>query len=554
MNNVNKLSKYIRLNWVSLLVVGSIAIGIILIITVTGISFFHFSRIAPHMREALWARTLPYIFIFLVIGSFTGLIHTLAWIYFVFGGGIAQMTYKKVKETEVNVHWGDVVGMDLIKKEVWEVISLLKDRSKIKKIGGKVIKGVLMIGPPGTGKTYLAKAIATETGLPFLAEVGSEFVGILVGQGAMSIKKLFKKARVLAEIHGGCIVFIDEIDSIALPRVTSAGISAREGHNATINQLLAEMDGVRQAEDNIVVIGATNVSEDALDPALMRAGRFDRKIYFDYPNLNDRKELLNYYLKKIRYDHSISINTLAVKTVMLSPADIANMIREATLVSMRSRREIVTMRDISEAYDRILFGLKSGLQLSEKEKLWVAYHEAGHAIIAYLKHPTTDVVKATIIPRKGYLGYAHPVPREEIHIDTKDIILAKIKTFLASYVAEKIKFGSTGSGVNYDFAQALKLAHDMVYKYGMGESAVIGNFQSLYSKDSGYDISQDLKSRLDNDIQKILKDCQKEVEEILIKERDILDYFARELLKKEELDYDEIVDIFKKFGKERQES
>lgn len=552
--NFSQLKKFIRLNWVSLVVLGSLITTILLIIIVGAISFYHFITLESYLKKSMLANMLPYIFLWLVVGSLTGLIHTLVWIYFVFGGGFAKLSYKRVKETETNIRWADVIGMQAIKKEIWEVINLLKDRANLKQVGGKVIKGILMIGPPGCGKTYLAKAIATETGLPFLPSVGSEFVGIFVGQGSIAIKNLFKKARVLAEIHGGCIVFIDEIDSIARPRGSDplGNRGAETAHNATINQLLTDMDGIKQTDNNVVVIAATNVAEKEFDQALLRAGRFDRKIYIDYPNLEERKALFGYYLNKIHYDKDVNLDILAKKTIRFSPADISSMTREASLIAVRSKRPVVTMKDLSEAYDRVLFGLKSGLQLSPKERIWVAYHEAGHAIIAYLKHPTTDVVKATIIPRKGYLGYAHPVPREELHITNKEMLLAEIKTDLASYVAEKIKFGFTSSGVSADFTEAYNLARDMVYRYGMGDSGWLGNIMSNANPfTNSAAISEELKAKLDYDVQKILKDALKEVEEILIREKELFEYFAQELLKKSELEYDEIVEIFKKHGKLR---
>ncbi|UCD15768.1 MAG: AAA family ATPase [Candidatus Omnitrophota bacterium] len=551
-----RLKKTIKLHWIKILVavLGVVFLTVFIILLIVGLRNF-FSLESFYKRQFL--SVIPFqIFISIVTGFVFVIFYSFMYMWLFFGGGFAKLSQKKIKEKEVDVKWSDVIGMESVKLEISEVIKLLKDRAQLKRIGGKVIKGVLMVGPPGCGKTYLAKAIATETGLPFLPSVGSEFVGIFVGLGAMRIKSLFKQARTLADINGGCIVFIDEIDSIARPRVGVSGFGGGISHNATINQLLSELDGLRQEESNIVIIAATNVNEEELDPALMRAGRFDRKVYVDYPQLEDRKNLFKYYLDKTKYDPDIDVAVLARKTVYFSPADISNMVREASLIAVRNNREITIMKDLSEAYDRVEFGFKSGLLLSEKEKVWVAYHEAGHAIIAYLMHPTTDVVKASIIPRKGFLGYAHPVPREEIHIDTKNQLLASIKTSLASYVAEKLKFGSTGSGVNTDFSNALKTAHNMVYRWGMGETGILGNFYTpgIFHPTYGLTVSEKIRQKLDEDVQKILSSCLKEVEEILTKEKDLLEYFARELLKKEELEYDEIVEIFKKHGKERPQS
>lgn len=551
-----KFKKIIKLHWIKILIgiISFIFLAVFIILLVVGLNNF-FSLESFYKRQFL--SVIPFqIFISIVTGFIFVIFYSFMYMWLFFGGGFAKLGQKKIKEKEVDVKWSDVIGMAAVKLEVSEVIKLLKDRAQLKRIGGKVIKGVLMVGPPGCGKTYLAKAIATETGLPFLPSIGSEFVGIFVGLGAMRVKSLFKQARTLADIHGGCIIFIDEIDSIARPRVGIEGFGAGISHNATINQLLSELDGLRQEENNIVTIAATNVVEEELDPALMRAGRFDRKIYVDYPQLEDRKGLFKYYLDKIKYDPNIDIAVLARKTVYFSPADIANMVRESSLIAVRNNHEMTTMKDLSEAYDRVEFGFKSGLLLSEKEKMWVAYHEAGHAIIAYLLHPTTDVVKATIIPRKGFLGYAHPVPREEIHIDTKDQLLSSIKTSLAGYAAEKLKFGVSGNGVNADFSNALKIVHNMVYRWGMGSSGILGNFYTpgITHPHYGVTISEKLKQQLDEDVQKILNSCLSEVEGILAKEKELLEYFAQELIKKEELEYDEIVEIFKKHGKERPQS
>ena len=321
-------------------------------------------------------------------------------------------------------------------------------------------------------------------------------------------------------------------------------------YNATINQLLTELDGLRQQEEyNIVVIGATNVAEEELDPALMRAGRFDRKIYVGRPSLEDRKKLFEFYLKKVSFEN-VNVEVLARKTVGFSAADIANMVREASLVAVRNKRNSVTMQDLSEAYDRVVFGLKANIKLSIPEKEWVAYHEAGHAIVAYLTHPTDDVIKATIIPRKGFLGYVGHRPREEVYINDRERLLAQIKTALGSYVAEKLKFGKTSSGVDQDFREATLIAYNMVWKWGMGPSGLIGNFDFLKTHAPFY-LSERTKQVLDEDVQKIINGCLKEVEMLLTNEYNLLEEFAKKLLEKEELEYDEIEALFDKYGKRR---
>ena len=551
-----QIKKFIRLHWVKIVIIsaGIVFFSFFIFILIVGLKNF-FSLESFYKKMTLASVPLQ-IFMFTLNTFFFVLLLGALQYWNSAGGGIAKLGQKKVKPQEVNIHWNDVVGMESVKKEVNEVIKLIRDRTQLKMVGGKIIKGVLMVGPPGCGKTYLAKAIATETGLPFLAAVGSEFIGIYIGVGSSRIRSLFKKARVLSEIYGGCIIFIDEIDTVARPRVGVSGLGAGMDHNATINQLLTELDGLRQTENNIVVIAATNVAESDLDPALMRAGRFDRKIYVGKPNLEDRKALFEYYLAKTKYDTSIDIGVLARKAVGFSSADIANMVRESSLIAIRNKRNKITYKDLSESYDRVVFGLKSEITLSDKEKEWTAYHEAGHAIIAYLTHPTDDVIKASIIPRKGMLGYVGRRPAEEIHIRNKEWFLANIKTALGSYVAEKIKFNTTSSGVDQDFSYALSLAHEMAWRWGMGKSGLVGNFYALTQNNSrpqAINISDDTRKKLDEDTQEILKECLHDVENIIGENKELLEYFAQRLIEKEELEYDEIIEIFKKYGKERRQ-
>lgn len=476
-------------------------------------------------------------------------LNALIFVYFymtVFRGGFSSMKKGRIRVQDVNVRFKDVIGLEEAKKEAWEVVQLLRDRARIKRIGGKIIKGVLMVGPPGCGKTYLAKAIASESGIPFISMAGSEFVEIFVGVGASRVRKLFAKARQEAYAYGSCIVFIDELDVIGRGRTFSFQGGGEET-NSTQNQLLVEMDGLGERQENVVVIGATNAAEEILDKALLRPGRFDRKIYVGKPNLKEREDLFKYYLGKVKYDPQVNIGRLARKSVYKSPADIENVIKESSLIATRNKREMVAFEDISEAMDRIDLGIVHRLTMTEHEKKMVAYHESGHLIILYFLHPTDDVFKASIISRGGALGVVHHQPREEYYTSNRDKILADIKVALAGYVSEKIKFGVTSNGVSSDFEEATRLAHDMVWRYGMGTDGMIGDFTGLPK----HEISEELKNSLNRQTQEILKNCVVEVESTLRKEWDILEKFVEELLKKEELEYDEIDELFKQSGKLR---
>lgn len=481
----------------------------------------------------------------------TGL-NAFIFVYFymrIFRGGLASMKKSEINPENINVKFKDVIGLEQAKKEAIEVVQILKDRTKIKKIGGKIVKGILLIGPPGCGKTLLAKAIATEAKVPFFHVAGSEFVEIFVGVGAARIRKLFKKAREYAQIYGASIVFIDELDVIGRGRVFSF-MGGGEETNSTQNQLLVEMDGLESSQSNVVVIGATNSPLEVLDPALLRPGRFDRKIYIGKPNLKERKEIFEYYLSKVKCSSDIDVDKLAKKTVYKSPADIENIIKEAALIALRNKQETISMEHISEAIDRIELGLKHDLLITEEEKMKVAYHEAGHTVILYYLHPTEDVFKASIISRGGALGMVSHIPKEELYTMSKEKLLADIKVFLAGYISEKKKFGTTSSGVENDLQNATKIAHTMVWQLGMTmdhDNNLIGNFTSIPENE----ISESLKEKLNNETLRILNECRKKVEDFLNANWDITETFAKELLERQELDYDEIDQIFKKFDRSR---
>ena len=478
-----------------------------------------------------------------------GILQTLVFVAFLYllqyGGGFARFRKAKIAAARVNIRFPDVIGLMEAKREAWEVVQLIKDRAALRRVGGKILHGMLLIGPPGCGKTMLAKAIATEAGVPFLSTAGSEFVEIFVGVGASRVRKLFKQARQYSRAYGACIIFIDELEVVGKTRVFMDAFGGSSESNSTLNQLLVEMDGLTDEDLHVVVIGAMNAAEEVLDPALVRPGRFDRTITIGRPNLQERQEIFAYYSKKIRLDPGVDLARLARKAVYKTPAEIENILKEAALIAARERREMVTYKDISAAIERIELGVAHRLNMTPKEREVTAYHEAGHLVILYLTHPTNDVFKASIIQRGGTLGVVHSIPREELYSSDLHTLKAHVKVALAGYVSERLKYGVTTDGVSADFANAMRIAHDMVWRYGMGGDGLFGDFTRIPKEQ----LSDSLKEKLNDATQKVLHEALGEVEETLKAESRIVERFAHELLDHDELDYDEIVAVFQEYGK-----
>ncbi len=527
-----RLKTWCRDHWIAIVV----ALSLLILVALSAVGIM---MLESFYRIQILA-TQPLMMIMWLVGAF---ISALVYVYIMFGY-MGRMTKKRVKGEGVNVHFSDVLGIDEAKEEAFEVVQLLTDHARLKQIGGKILRGILMVGPPGCGKTYLAKAIATEAKIPFLSLAASDFVEVFVGVGASRVRKLFQEARRLAYANGACIIFIDELDAIARAR-TFSWMGGQET-NSTLNALLVEMDGLTDSQENVVVIGATNAAEEVLDAALLRPGRFDRKIYVDRPTLQGREQLFKFYLGKVKGDPSIDIGRLARKAVYRSPAEIENIVKESALIATRDQRDLVRYEDISEAMERIELGVKHRKHMTVEERRRVAYHESGHLITLYLFHPTDDVFKASIIARRESLGVVHHQPREEFFTSTRDRLLANVKVSLAGYVAEKLIFGVTSDGVASDFQQAMRQAHAMVWRYGMGEK-YLGDLTVIPEPQ----LSEQVKAELNEETNRIFQQCAKDVEGLLTKERKLLDRFADELLTREELEYDDIEAIFAEAGKGR---
>ncbi|MBU0571809.1 MAG: AAA family ATPase [Candidatus Omnitrophica bacterium] len=524
------LKMRLRENKVKILI-GFIVLAL-LVLTIVGLnsleSFYRKMTLATMPLQFLMAGIHAGIFVFMYLTFMRG--------------GFAKLDKAPIKGKDVSISWTDVIGMQDAKQEALEVVQLIKDSANVRRMGGSVVKGLLMLGPPGCGKTYLAKAIATEADMPFISMSGSEFVEVFVGVGASRVRKLFKKARNLAYGYGGCIIFIDEIDAIGRSRTFS--FMGGQETNSTLNQVLAEMDGLKGKEENIVVIGATNAQEEHMDTALLRPGRFDRKIMITKPSQEDREELFKFYLTKVKAGDNLDVGRLARRAVGKSPADIANIVKESALIATRNKRTTIDLKSLSEAFERVDLGIKHRMTVTPKEKEMTAYHETGHLMITYLKAPSKSVFKASIIPRRGTLGVVWSPEREELHSKNKEQLSSEIMIALGGYVAEKIKFNTTTSGVSSDFTKAMLLAHAMVWALGMGDSGYVGDYTAIPKEE----LSEEVKIALNKDTSTLIQQCTEEAQKTLEADRPILDRFAKELLAREELEYDEIIAIFAEYG------
>ena len=476
--------------------------------------------------------------------------------YFLFrkmgsGGGpggqifsIGKSRAKLFDENEkVQVTFKDVAGLEGAKEEVQEVVDFLKNSEKYTKLGGKIPKGVLLVGPPGTGKTLLAKAVAGEAKVPFFSLSGSDFVEMFVGVGASRVRDLFAQAKAKSP----AIIFIDEIDAIGRARGRGGLQGGNDERENTLNQLLTEMDGFG-TDTNVIVMAATNRA-DILDKALMRAGRFDRSIYVDLPEMHERREIFDVHLAKIKLAPDIDRDFLAKQTPGFSGADIANVCNEAALIAARNNHEFVTKQDFLDAVDRIIGGLeKKNKAIKPSEKKRVAFHEAGHATISWLVEHAAPLLKVTIVPRGRSLGAAWYLP-EERSLTTTEQMLDEICATLGGRAAEQVAFGNISTGALSDLERVTKQAQAMVTIYGLSEN--IGNIsyydssgQSEYSFGKPY--SEETAKKIDVEIKDIIENQYKRAVTILHENRDKLDALAQKLLEKEVIFREDLEEIFGK--------
>ena len=461
------------------------------------------------------------------------------------GMGVGKSTAKVYVERSTGVNFKDVAGQDEAKESLQEVVDFLHNPKRYTDIGAKLPKGALLVGPPGTGKTLLAKAVAGEAGVPFFSLAGSDFVEMFVGVGASRVRDLFKEAQKMAP----CIIFIDEIDAIGKSRDSRYG-GGNDEREQTLNQLLAEMDGFDTSK-GLLILAATNRPE-VLDKALLRPGRFDRRIIVDKPDLKGRLETLKVHSKDVKMDESVDLDALALATAGLVGSDLANMINEAAINAVKNGRQLVNQSDLFEAFELVAVGGKEKKDrvMSDKERKIVSYHEVGHALVSALQKNTEPVQKITIVPRTmGALGYTLQTPEEEKYLETKDELLAKITTYMAGRAAEVLVFNSVTSGAANDIENATKIARAMVTMYGMSDKfgmMCLATVQNQYLEGgAGLICGENTASQIDDEVLSIINSSYAEAMKLLDENREILDSISDYLYQKETITGKEFMKMFR---------
>lgn len=479
------------------------------------------------------------------------------WIFFMrqmqSGGGKALSFGKSrarlLSDQSSRVTFADVAGIDEAKEELGEIVEFLKEPKKFTRLGGRIPKGVLLMGPPGTGKTLLARAIAGEAGVPFFSISGSDFVEMFVGVGASRVRDLFVQGKKNAP----CIIFIDEIDAVGRHRGAGLG-GGHDEREQTLNQLLAEMDGFDSSK-GVVILAATNRPE-VLDKALLRPGRFDRRVIVDRPDLKGREDILKVHIKGVKISHNVDLNSIAKATPGAVGADLANIINEAALTAVKNRRNEVEQNDLEEAVEVIIAGKeKKDRILSEKEKMEVSFHEVGHALIAALLKHTDPVHKITIVPRTmGALGYTMQLPEHEKYLNTKEEMLDQICVMLGGRSAEEVKFSSISTGAANDIERATQTARSMVTMYGMSDKFDMMGLESIQNRYlDGRPVrncSAETSTIIDNETLKIIKKAHEKAKGVLLDNIDLLNKIANTLIEKETLMGDEFMAMVHEYQKE----
>ena len=458
--------------------------------------------------------------------------------------GIGKSNAKMYVEKQTGVTFKDVAGQDEAKESLQEVVDFLHNPKKYTEIGAKLPKGALLVGPPGTGKTLLAKAVAGEARVPFFSVSGSEFVEMYVGVGASRVRDLFKQAQAMAP----CIIFIDEIDAIGKSRDNALG--SNDEREQTLNQILSEMDGF-STDKGLLLLAATNRPE-ILDPALLRPGRFDRRIIVDKPDLRGRVDVLKVHSKNVKMDETVDLEAIALATSGAVGSDLANMINEAAINAVKHGRKVVSQSDLFEAVEVVLVGKeKKDRIMNNEERRIVSYHEVGHALVSALQKDAEPVQKITIVPRTmGALGYVMQTPEEEKFLNTKSELDAMLVGLLAGRAAEEIVFDTVTTGASNDIERATKLARAMVTQYGMSEKFGLMGLESIQHKyldgRAVLNCGEETAGEIDKEVMKMLKSAYEEAKHLLTENREALDKIADFLIEKETITGKEFMDIFHK--------